>query len=95
MADAGNKPVDVLRAKRGKVPEPLRKRIAEHNRIKAAIRKALADGPKTPPQIAQATGLASAQVFWHLMSMRKYGQVQEVGQDGSYRTYALAEEDKR
>lgn len=88
------KPVDILRAKRGKVPAELTARVREHNKIKAAIRKALADGPKTPPQIAEAAGIPVRDIFWHLMSMRKYGQVHETGQEAGYRLYALAEEKK-
>ena len=88
------KPLEILRAKRGEVPEELRARVREHNKIKAAIRKALADGPKTPPQIAEAAGYPVRQVFWHLMSMRKYGQVHEEGEEGGYRLYGLAEEKK-
>jgi len=88
------KPVEILRAKRGKVPDELMARIREHNKIKAAIRKALADGPKTPPQVAEATGYPVQQVFWHMMSMRKYGQIHEAGEEAGYRLYALAEEKK-
>ena len=88
------KPVEILRAKRGKVPEELLARVRESNKIKAAIRKALADGPKTPPQIAEAAGYPVREIFWYLMSMRKYGQVHEEGEEAGYRLYALAEEKK-
>jgi len=93
MPDDERKPVEIIRAKRGPVPPELTARLREYNKIKAAIRKALADGPKTPPQIAEAAGLPVAQVFWPLMSLRKYGKVHEAGQEGSYRLYALSGDD--
>ncbi|MCD6351738.1 MAG: hypothetical protein J7M26_06435 [Armatimonadetes bacterium] len=48
MPDDERKPVEIIRAKRGPVPPELTARLREYNKIKAAIRKVLTDGPKTP-----------------------------------------------
>jgi predicted Rossmann fold nucleotide-binding protein DprA/Smf involved in DNA uptake len=54
--------------------------------------QALRAGPKTVPDLAQATGLPADQVLWHITAMKKYGQAAETGQCGEYYLYALAQE---
>ncbi len=56
-----------------------------------AVRAALA-APATVPEIAQAAGLPTRTVLWHMTAMRKYGQAREVDQDGDYPRYALVDE---
>ena len=50
----------------------------------------LAGNPQTVPELADATGLPSADVLWHVMAMKKYGMVAEGKKDGDYFRYALA-----
>ncbi|MCJ7570090.1 MAG: hypothetical protein MUO58_21475 [Anaerolineales bacterium] len=49
-------------------------------------------GPKTIPEIAEAAQLPSSQVLWHVMSMKKYDLVREVGMDAEYYQYQLVKE---
>lgn len=62
-----------------------------HNKAIRAIRSQLQDAPKTVPEIAAAAGLPSAEVLWYLATLKKYGQVLEAEQEGSYFRYRLAE----
>lgn len=94
MVQERKTPLQVLKERRGPVPRQLTEQVKRNNAVKSAIRKALASGPKSVPEIAEMTGLPAAQVFWFLMSMRKYGQVVEDSQDGDYFRYALAKEAK-
>jgi len=61
--------------------------VKEQNEIRRRIRRVFADEARTVPEIAQACGLPPEQVFWHVMAMRKYGQVEEQGMDGQYYRY--------
>ena len=85
----------VLRKRRGGVAKETMARNRESNRIRRQIVDLLKAGPKTVPEIADATGIPSPTVFWHLMSMRKYGKVVEGEERDSYFEYALGSgEDK-
>jgi predicted transcriptional regulator len=95
MPTEASKPIEILRQRRGPVPEELRRRVSECNRIQKAIAGSLQDGPKTAPEIATATGVPTDQVFWHLMAMRKYGEVVEDEPDGAYFRYALQKKGPR
>jgi len=83
------KPVQILRERCGGVSEALQKRHRRHRKIQRQIKKALEDGPRTVPEIAQRTGLPSHEVLWHLMSMKKYGSIVEGEEKGSYYEYGL------
>ena len=63
------------------------------NKRKAAVKKALKDGPMTVPEVAAATGFEARDVLWTLTAMRKYGQAVEGGVDGDYPRYALPEKE--
>jgi len=68
----------------------------EHAKIKKKLKGALKNGPQTVPELAQATKLRSKDVFWHLMSLKKYGVVTEGEERGNYVEYALKpKEEKR
>ena len=58
------------------------------------LRKAMKGGPKTIPEIAEAAQLPSAQVLWHVIAMKKYDLVREVGMEAEYYQYQLSEEIK-
>lgn len=87
-------PIQVLRERRGGVP----KHLVERNRQQIAVRRKLVEalraGPKTVPELAQATGLPRHHVFWHLMAMRKYGTVSEGAEREEYFLYALIEREQ-
>jgi hypothetical protein len=56
---------------------------------------ALADGPKTVPEIAQAMGCPSHEVMYWVMAARRYGLVKESGQpnEDDYFSYAAVEKE--
>jgi hypothetical protein len=84
------RPLERLKERRGPLPKELLDRVRAQNQAKAAIRRALAGGPLTPPEVAAAAGITPRDALWLLTAMRKYGQVVEAGQDGDYPRYGLA-----
>ena len=88
------KPIQILRERRGGVPKALLDRNREQTKILKTLTAALAGGPKTPPELAEAVGMPPHEVFWWLMGMKKYGQVVEGEERDDYYEYALKEEKK-
>jgi len=77
---------------RGVKPKPETiERLKEQRQIRKKITESLKGGAKTIPQIAKETGLPSPIVTWFLMSMLKYGEVEECGEEGDYYLYRLVE----
>lgn len=90
------KPQDLIRQRRGPVPEALNDCVKESNKIKKAIRAVLEGSDldpnkaKTVPMIAKETKIASNIIHWHLTSMRKYGTATESNlKDGQYPKWVL------
>ena len=69
------KTVDVIKEKRS-VPDSLKEKRKTYNEIRKKIKKVLANGPRTIPQIAEETGIASHIVTYTLMTCRKYGEIE-------------------
>jgi predicted Rossmann fold nucleotide-binding protein DprA/Smf involved in DNA uptake len=69
--------------------------LKEQQTFRRELRKAMKGGPKTIPEIAEAAHLPSEQVLWHVMAMKKYDLVREVGMEAEYYQYQLAEEVKK
>ncbi len=67
--------------------------LKEQQAFRKQLRSAMTGEPKTIPEIAVAAGLPADQVIWHVMAMKKYDLVREVGKSGDYYQYALAEGD--
>ncbi len=86
-------PLQMLKEKRGGVPRELIERNKQVVKLRKQVIAALKDGPRTVPQIAEATGIESKTVFWHVVSMKKYGKVAEGQPSGDYFEYALVEKD--
>lgn len=63
--------------------------------IRRQICQPMRDTPKTVPEIAQLTGLPADQVLWHIMAMRKYDLVKEMGMCGEYYLYQRVEDKKK
>jgi hypothetical protein len=83
------RPIEVLRERRGGMSKELKEYFNAQQRVKKAIRAALAAGPKTVPQIASESGTPASDILWHLMAMRRYGEIVDgVEQDG-YVLYRL------
>ena len=66
--------------------------LKNQKKLHREIKKVIKEGPKTVPEISEATGLDSHVVLWNLTAMKKYGAVAEAGMSGEYFQYALAEE---
>ncbi|MBN2054841.1 hypothetical protein JW905_07960 [bacterium] len=90
--DSGKKKLTsrLLRERLGAVPKEPVELSREHAAIKKRLREALADGPKTVPELAATVQMPTRQVFWHLMSMKKYGGIVEGEERDSYMEYRLA-----
>jgi len=88
------KPLQLLRDRYGPPRPELRERVKELKRIDTAILAALQEEAKTVPQLAEEIRLSTDVTLWHVMGLRKYGQVVEAEQDGDYFKYRLVEESK-
>lgn len=69
--------------------------LKEQQAVRKLLREAMKNGPRTIPEIAASTALPVGQVLWHVMAMKKYDLVREVGKEGDYFAYALAKEVER
>lgn len=81
-----------LKERRGPETEAVQTRLKEQIKIVNEITRMLKDGPQTVPAIADATGLSTQTVFFHVMGLKKYGKVAEGDQDGDYFQYRLVSE---
>jgi predicted transcriptional regulator len=72
--------------------ERTRALLKEQQTVRRQICRQLRSGPKTVPEIAEATSLPAHEILWHITAMKKYSLVQEVGQCGEYYQYAMAKE---
>ncbi|MBD3178490.1 MAG: hypothetical protein GF417_02240 [Candidatus Latescibacteria bacterium] len=70
------KTVDEMKKKREVSPQ-LRESLKEYNRIRKIIISELGSEPKTIPEIARSSGLEENTVTYHLMTMMKYGEIEE------------------
>ena len=66
-------------------------RVKEQNAAVKVIKEQMKDAPKTVPEIAQAANMPASDVMWYMATLKKYGQVLEADQDGSYFRYQLAQ----
>ena len=89
----GKEAMQIARERLGGVPEKARNLSRAQAKIHRKIRAALGKGPMTVPAIGEATGLAADEVFWHLMAMKKYGDIVEGEERDSYYEYALKQEE--
>lgn len=85
------RPIDILREKRGGVSEALKEYVQNQHRVKRLLHEALKTGPMTIPQLAARCQLDSSVLLWHLMAMRRYGEVVEGEEQDGYFFYMLRE----
>lgn len=93
--EARKKRAALLKALREERQESVKRAQAllkEQNATRRTIREAMADGPKTVPELAEATGMPTHEVLWYISAMKKYGLVVEEGADDmdEYYLYGLA-----
>lgn len=83
-----------LKAKHSETVDKAQAHLKEQLGVRKQLKAAMKAGPMTVPEIAQAVEMPSNQVLWHVVAMKKYDLVEEVGQAGDYYQYALAKEKK-
>lgn len=71
--------------------ERTRALLKDQKAVRRRICQQLRSGPKIVPEIAAATDLSAHEVLWHLIAMKKYDLIVEVGQCGEYYQYAMTE----
>ena len=81
-----------LRESRKLIIKATSARVKENRKAVKAIKKQLGDEARTVPEIAEATGLASAEVLWFMATLKKYGEIVEGDKDGGYFRYYLADD---
>lgn len=91
----GSGTIAAYKARGGTAPTELLDRVRARNHVKGAVRRVLADGPATPPQVAEAADISPREAFWTLMALRRYGAVVEDGEVDGYVRYALSGKDPR
>ncbi len=82
--------IEALRERRGGVSSELKAYVSNQQKVYKALRTALKAGPRTVPQLAAETGIPSPDVMWHLMAMRRYGEVLDGPEENGYLLYTLA-----
>jgi predicted transcriptional regulator len=88
-ADKPKRPIEVLRERHGGMSKELKDYFNEQQKIYKALRAALKNGPRTVPQLAKECSLPSPTVMWHLMALRRYGQVLDGPEENGYLLYTL------
>jgi len=83
------RPMEILRERQGGISKELKEYFNNQQRVRKALKAALQAGPKTVPQIASESGIASEEVLWHLMAMRRYGDVMDGPEQDAYVLYQL------
>lgn len=81
--------IEVLRDRRGGLSKDLKEYFNTQQRVRKAVKAALRAGPQTVPQIATASGVEPPVVLWHLMAMRRYGEVTDGPEQDGYVLYRL------
>ena len=61
------------------------------NTSMSSIRKSLAAGSKTVPEITRDVHLPAADVLWFVNAMRKYGETAVAGEENGYKKYTLVD----
>jgi hypothetical protein len=77
-------------------PRDVREIIRDEQAMRSVILKALAAGPLTIPQIAEAVGKPTHEVVFWVMGLRKYGwiaEIKEVDDDGYFPYQAVPREE--
>ena len=87
-------PLALLRERKGGMSDELKEYFKEQQSIRKALREVLKGGAKSVPEIAAACGLDKQAVLWHVMAMRRYGEVVEAAEKNGYPLYSLKEVQK-
>ena len=66
--------------------------LKDHKKVQQQICQVIRTEARTVPEVAAETGLPPEDVLWHLMCMKKYGDVMETGMCGDYYLYQRTQE---
>jgi hypothetical protein len=80
-----------FRERMGGLTEAKKARQKAHREARTLITAAVKSGAKSVPAIARETQLPSPDVLWHVMAMKRGGDLREAGRAGDYYLYALKE----
>jgi hypothetical protein len=83
------RPLEVLRERQGGMSKELKAFFNEQQRVFKAIRTALEAGPKTVPQLAAELKLDPPKAMWHVMALRRDGDVVDGAEQDGYLLYSL------
>ncbi len=89
--ESGKEALKKLQAARKEQIAAATSRMKEQRRAVKAIKASLAGAELTVPEVASATGLPVAEVFWYVASLKKYGEILEGPKAGSYYRYRLGQ----
>jgi hypothetical protein len=78
-----------LRESRGGVSPEMKLWLKDQQEVRKKLRASLAGGARTVPDLAGACDLEPGRVLWHLMAMRRYGEVMDAGERDRYVLFAL------
>ena len=81
--------LSALRESRGGVSVEMKAWLKDQQDVRKRLRAALGAGPHTVPDLARECSLEAGRVLWHLMAMRRYGDVAEAGERDRFLLYAL------
>jgi biotin operon repressor len=84
-------PLTLLRERKGGMSDELKEYFKVQQQTRKGLRKALRDGPKSVPELAALLSLEKSAALWHVMAMRRYGEVIEAAERNGYPLYALKE----
>ena len=79
-----------LRETRKQTIERAARSMKKHRNAIEAVKRQLAEGGKTVPELAEGAGISTADAMWYVATLKKYGVVAEGEKDGSYFRYELA-----
>jgi len=81
----------LLKEKIGKVPEKNLDYYKKTSTTRKKILSTLKGKEMTVLELSKETGIPKHEVFWHLMSLRKYGKLIECEEEDGYFKYRLKE----
>ncbi len=82
--------IELLRDRRGGMSAELKAYVSNQQKVYKALRAALKAGPRTVPELAAECRIPAPEVMWHLMAMRRYGEVLDGPEENGYLRYTLA-----
>jgi len=78
-----------LREARKQTIERAVRSMKAHRKAIDTVKHKLAEGGRTVPELAELTGISTADAMWYVATLKKYGAVAEGEKDGSYFRYEL------